>query len=88
MRCLFPCLCALLLLGCTEPRVIVKTVYVEKPVPGKDGETIVVRGCPPDEHQWEMYCKGFDEIECKKKNFLLLAGWRTQPVRARPALQR
>jgi hypothetical protein len=66
------------LVGCAEPRVITKTVVIEKPVPvpGKGGETIAVtRQCPPNEGPWRQYCRGFkNKADCNRRNFYYWQG--------------
>src|SRR5262249_50072565 len=63
MRCLFACLCALLLASCaepTKPRVIVKTVVVEKwvkgPCPGCPEPPQPRYRCPQDVARWQDHC--------------------------------
>jgi hypothetical protein len=72
MRYLSAGLCALLLLGCTEPsktRVIIKRIAVEKPVPvpGPDGAR---RQCPADEKAWREHCKNIEKPDdCERENY-------------------
>jgi hypothetical protein len=77
MRHLIAVLCALLLFGCTEPRVvIVKTVVVEKRVPvGREKGEKAVRQCPQNKEAWADYCKAVEnETDCNRKNYCYWQG--------------
>jgi hypothetical protein len=71
-------LCVLLLVGCTEPtkpRVIVKTVVIEKPVSVSGDKHVFNHQCPTDIEKWQEHCKAIkNRDDCNNEDMCIWHG--------------
>jgi len=70
MRCLLA-VCALLLVGCTEPtkpRVIVRIVVADKPVSVPAEKHVYNHQCPTDIKKWQDHCAAIkNAMDCNSQ---------------------